>query len=108
MSALITAPYRLVVAACLVVCMVMLSILLAQRTDPAYALAKDVGFAPGYEWNVAAAGYWVCGELARGATGDEVTHEAVTNGIGGDLYPSDAVTALVEQAPKRLCPSVAK
>lgn len=107
MRALNTAPYRLLLVAACLVCIAVSPIWTTQR-DVASAFAEDVGFAPGYEWNVASAGYWVCGELARGATVDEVTSEAVTNGIGGDLYPSNAVATLVAQAPKRLCPSVAK
>src|SRR3546814_20271784 len=58
---------------------------LVTRASAPSAVAKDVGYAPGYDWDVTAAGYAVCGQLQRGATVDEVIASSVAFGIRGDL-----------------------
>lgn len=82
------------------------SISLYERAAAPVTVANEVGYAPGYDWDVAAAGYAACGQLQRGATVDEVIASSVAYGIRGDLYPRDGVERLVASATEHLCPEL--
>lgn len=70
--------------------------------------AETVGHAPGYSWDAVAAGYWACGELARGADPEDVVARLMTKGDPqGNLYTALQAGKVVDNAPI-LCPNVTR
>lgn len=106
------APIRRLVAGLTVVAIAMvpigltagLSVAQTRAAAPA-TFANAAGFAPGYSWDVVAAGYMACGELARGATPEEVAAGLRENGLNGDLHTDLEAARIVEHA-HTLCPNV--
>lgn len=59
-------------------------------------LIFNIAPAPGYEHDVQAALHLMCGRLERGDSLDRIVDDAYRDGIGGDLYPREAVDAIAE------------
>ncbi|MFD4250390.1 DUF732 domain-containing protein [Amycolatopsis thermoflava] len=72
------------------------------------AVRADAGLSPApgfYRYVVIADAYMLCAELAAGTQPVALVRSAVRDGINGNLYPAEAVLAMVDQAPRYLCPA---
>lgn len=77
----------------------------ARAAAPA-KFAETIGYAPGHSWDVAAAGYWACGELSRGADPAALVDELMAEGDArGNLYTTLDAARVVDNA-HLICPNV--